>query len=94
MARGGRTNNRRYNRPGRPLSMLRRLLLATDFSPAADAAWEFALDVAGQLRADVLLLHVAIPATLAATLPDRAAFQGRDLMGGSERCPLESLPET
>ena len=41
-------------RPPRP----RRILVATDFSPAAEAALERALDVAGALEGYVVLLHV------------------------------------
>jgi nucleotide-binding universal stress UspA family protein len=44
--------------------MLKRILVATDFSPHADAAWRFALDLARVHGAVAILLHVALEGAL------------------------------
>jgi len=44
--------------------MFTRILVATDFSPHADAAWRFALDLARVHRACTVLLHVALEGAL------------------------------
>jgi universal stress protein A len=41
--------------------MIKRILVATDFSPGADAAWRCAVDLARDLDAEVHLVHVAMP---------------------------------
>jgi universal stress protein A len=41
--------------------MSQRILVATDFSRNADAAWRWAVDVARSLDADLCLVHVAMP---------------------------------
>jgi universal stress protein A len=41
--------------------MIQRILVATDFSPGADEAWRWAVDVARSLDADLRLVHVAMP---------------------------------
>jgi nucleotide-binding universal stress UspA family protein len=46
------------DRSAGPLPSFQRLLLATDFSAASQAAFETALAVCDDLRADLLLLHV------------------------------------
>jgi nucleotide-binding universal stress UspA family protein len=43
--------------------MLKRILVATDFSVNADHAWGSALDLARQANAELLLLHVKPPLT-------------------------------
>jgi nucleotide-binding universal stress UspA family protein len=40
------------------MTSLKRILCATDFSPASDPAWDFAQRLAGAVRADLLLVHV------------------------------------
>jgi universal stress protein A len=42
--------------------MSQRILVATDFSQSADAAWRWAVDVARSLDADLRLVHVAMAA--------------------------------
>src|SRR5262249_54587248 len=49
--------------------MFKRILVATDFSPGADAAWRFALDVARIHRASITLLHVALKGALEVQFP-------------------------
>jgi nucleotide-binding universal stress UspA family protein len=44
--------------------MLKRILVATDFSPHADAAWRFALDLARVHGAVTILVHVALEGAL------------------------------
>lgn len=51
--------------------MVKRILVATDFSSNADAAWRFALDLARTVGAEALLLHVTIPWPAAAPLAVR-----------------------
>jgi len=41
--------------------MSQRILVATDFSQSADAAWRWAVDVGRSLDADLRLVHVAMP---------------------------------
>src|SRR5919106_1401711 len=41
--------------------MLKRILVATDFSLAANLAWQFALDLACTHNATLTLLHVGMP---------------------------------
>jgi nucleotide-binding universal stress UspA family protein len=41
--------------------MLKRILVATDFSRSADVAWHFAVDLASAQGAELILLHVAMP---------------------------------
>jgi nucleotide-binding universal stress UspA family protein len=43
--------------------MVTRILVATDFSSNAEAAWDFALDFARRANAETLLLHVTMPPT-------------------------------
>jgi nucleotide-binding universal stress UspA family protein len=51
--------------------MLKRLLAATDFTPSADAAWRFAVDLAAAQGTELILLHVTMP------LAAGAAFRHR-----------------
>ena len=44
--------------------MLKRIFVATDFSPHADAAWRFAVDLARVHGAVTVLLHVALEGAL------------------------------
>ena len=41
--------------------MIQRILVATDFSPSADEAWRWAIDLARGLKADLRLVYVAMP---------------------------------
>jgi universal stress protein A len=41
--------------------MSQRILVATNFSQSADAAWRWAVDVARRLDAELRLVHVAMP---------------------------------
>jgi universal stress protein A len=41
--------------------MIERILVATDFSPSADEAWRWAMNLARSLGADLRLIHVAMP---------------------------------
>jgi nucleotide-binding universal stress UspA family protein len=50
--------------------MFSRILAGTDFSPGADAAWRFAIDLARAHGAATILLHVALEGAL------RNAVQG------------------
>jgi len=54
-------------RPGqaeRPLATVERILWATDFSAASEAAWAYVLKLADLLAAEVIMLHVVRPAEL------------------------------
>lgn len=54
-------------RPGqveRPLATVERILWATDFSAASEAAWPYVLKLADLLAAEVIMLHVVRPAEL------------------------------
>ena len=53
--------------------MFKRILVATDFSPGADAAWRFALDLARIHRASITLLHVALKGALEDFPPETRA---------------------
>lgn len=46
--------------------MTRRILVATDFSKNADAAWRFAIELGAGLNADLRLVHVAMSMPAAA----------------------------
>jgi nucleotide-binding universal stress UspA family protein len=52
------------------MSRLKRLLVPTDFSPASDIAFNYALDMAVREGASIHLLHVIETATLTAVFPD------------------------
>jgi universal stress protein A len=41
--------------------VIQRILVATDFSRSADAAWRWAVDVARSFGAELRLVHVAMP---------------------------------
>ena len=41
--------------------MIQRILVATDFSPSADEAWRWAIDLSRRLEADLCLVYVAMP---------------------------------
>jgi universal stress protein A len=41
--------------------VIERILVATDFSPSADTAWRWAVDVARRFGAELRLVHVAMP---------------------------------
>jgi nucleotide-binding universal stress UspA family protein len=48
----------RAGQPDRPLTAVKRILWATDLSPASEMAWRYALLLADILAAEVYLLHV------------------------------------
>lgn len=55
-------------RPGQaelPLATVQRILWATDFSSASEAAWPYVLKLADLLAAEVIMLHAVRPAELA-----------------------------
>ena len=52
------------------MSRVKRLLVPTDFSPASDIAFNYALDMAAREGASIHLLHVIENATVAAVFPD------------------------
>lgn len=52
--------------------MIQRILVATDFSPSADEAWRWAMNLARSLGADLCLIHVAM--SMPADAP-RKAYQ-------------------
>jgi nucleotide-binding universal stress UspA family protein len=52
------------------MSRVKRLLVPTDFSPASDIAFEYALDMAARERASMHLLHVIEDGSFAAAYPD------------------------
>ena len=41
--------------------MIQRILVATDFSPTADEAWRWAIDLARRLDAELCLVYIAMP---------------------------------
>ena len=49
--------------------MVKRVLVATDFSLAADAAWQFAVEFAASSGAHLVVLHVTDVSTPAASAP-------------------------
>ncbi|MFQ5932786.1 MAG: universal stress protein, partial [Nitrospiraceae bacterium] len=49
----------------RHLTTVRRVLWATDFSPASEGAWPYAIMLATLFAAEVVLLHVVRPADMA-----------------------------
>jgi universal stress protein A len=52
------------------MSVVRRMLVPTDFSPASDIAFSYALDMAGRLSSAVHVLHVIDDATFSTAYPD------------------------
>lgn len=52
------------------MSEIRRMLVPTDFSPASDIAFDYAIDMAARQRASVHLLHVIDDASFATAYPD------------------------
>jgi universal stress protein A len=52
--------------------MLKRVLVATDFSVNADHALRFALDLARRANAELVLLHVTMPFPASAPLAERS----------------------
>lgn len=55
----------RAGQEGRPLTEVKRILWATDLSPASEEAWRYALMFADTLSAEVSLLHVVNSTELA-----------------------------
>jgi nucleotide-binding universal stress UspA family protein len=49
---------------------IKRVLVPTDFSPASDIAFRYALDLAGKQHATLHLLHVIEESSIAAAYPD------------------------
>jgi nucleotide-binding universal stress UspA family protein len=52
------------------MSDLKRMLVPTDFSPASDIAFNYAIDMAGRQRCSLHLLHVIDEASFATAYPD------------------------
>jgi universal stress protein A len=52
------------------MSEIKRMLVPTDFSPASDIAFNYALDMAVRQRATIHLLHVIDDASFATAYPD------------------------
>ncbi len=52
------------------MSQIKRMLVPTDFSPASDMAFAYALDMAARQHCAVHLLHVIDDATVATAYPD------------------------
>ena len=73
----------RSSQAGRPLTTVKRVLWATDFSPASEGAWPYAVRLADLFAAEVLLVHVVRPAELAgiadAPVPPSPHWMGRYL---------------
>ena len=73
----------RAGQADRPLATVRRVLWATDFSPASEGAWPYAVMLADLFAAEVLLVHVVRPAELAgiadAPVPPSPHWMGRYL---------------
>lgn len=59
----------RAGQADRPLTAVKRILWATDLSPASEGAWRYALLLADMLSAEVCLLHV-VSATQVVGAPD------------------------
>lgn len=66
---------------------IRRILVPTDFSPAAEAAWRYAQTLAGKFGSRLYLLHVIAPPPYAADPLGTKAFmlQLADLSGALEK---------
>jgi universal stress protein A len=52
------------------MSQIKRMLVPTDFSPASDVAFAYALDMAARQQCTVHVLHVIDDASLATAYPD------------------------
>jgi universal stress protein A len=52
------------------MSQMKRILVPTDFTPASDIAFNYAVDMAARDGASIDLLHVLDPAGFAAAYPD------------------------
>jgi universal stress protein A len=52
------------------MSEIKRMLVPTDFSPASDIAFNYALDMAARQRTSIHLLHVIDDASFATAYPD------------------------
>jgi nucleotide-binding universal stress UspA family protein len=75
------------------MSVIRTILVPTDFSPAADAAWRYALELAEKFDSRVCLLHVIAPPPYAADPLGTKAFMLRlaDLSGTMEKDGRKAL---
>jgi nucleotide-binding universal stress UspA family protein len=75
------------------MSVIRTILVPTDFSPAADAAWRYALKLAEKFSSRVCLLHVVAPPPYAADPLGTKAFMLRlaDLSGTMETDARKAL---
>lgn len=71
---------------------MKTILVATDFSPAADNAFRYGLDMARALQAKVVLLHAFQPST-AVSLDSTLALTGETLTKMANKC-LEKQVET
>src|SRR4029079_10763757 len=70
------------------MSRMKRLLVPTDFSPASDIAFNYALDLAAREGASIHLLHVVDDASYAAAFPDGMFVE---LPGLRERLVAEAI---
>ena len=61
------------------MSQIKRMLVPTDFSPASDMAFAYALDMAARQPCAVHLLHVIDDATVATAYPDGFYVESREL---------------
>jgi nucleotide-binding universal stress UspA family protein len=67
------------------MTPIRTILVPTDFSAPADAAWRYALGLAGEFKSTVHVLHVvAVPVLYDAWGTEAAAFRAADLLAQSE----------
>jgi nucleotide-binding universal stress UspA family protein len=75
------------------MTTIRQILVPTDFSPAAEAAWRYALKLAEKFDSRVCLLHVIAPPPYAADPLGTKAFMLRlaDLSGTMEKDGRKAL---
>lgn len=75
------------------MSTIRHILVPTDFSPAADAAWRYALTLSDKFGSRICLLHVVAPPPYAVDPLGTKAFvlQLADLSGTMEKDSRRSL---
>src|SRR5580765_6613125 len=75
------------------MSPIRNILVPTDFSPAADAAWRYAQTLADKFGSRLCLLHVVAPPPYAADPLGTKAFmlQLADLSGSMEKDSRRAL---
>jgi nucleotide-binding universal stress UspA family protein len=82
----------RAGQPDRPLTAVKRILWATDLSPASEMAWRYALLLADILAAEVCLLHVVSAAQVVSAPGLPAPLPGEWLEAEVAACDRDLAP--